>query len=127
MAKKEVHEEHENHERWLVSYADMMTLLFALQAGLRAASQELEYTVYFGLDALVAGFLRLRDIPPPSHIDTGGSSLARRLWFRALRALSPVRAHGGGRAALPGGRGGRPNPERSQGVGGARWGRRADG
>lgn len=24
------HEEHENHERWLVSYADFMTLLFAL-------------------------------------------------------------------------------------------------
>jgi chemotaxis protein MotB len=27
--KKEVHEEHENHERWLVSWADFMTLLFA--------------------------------------------------------------------------------------------------
>jgi chemotaxis protein MotB len=23
------HEEHENHERWLVSYADFITLLFA--------------------------------------------------------------------------------------------------
>lgn len=29
MAKREVHEEHENHERWLVSYADFITLLFA--------------------------------------------------------------------------------------------------
>jgi chemotaxis protein MotB len=29
LAKKEVHEEHENHERWLVSYADFITLLFA--------------------------------------------------------------------------------------------------
>ena len=29
MSKKK-HEEHENHERWLVSYADFITLLFAL-------------------------------------------------------------------------------------------------
>ncbi len=29
MAKKKKHEEHENHERWLVSYADFITLLFA--------------------------------------------------------------------------------------------------
>ncbi len=29
MGKKKHHEEHENHERWLVSYADFITLLFA--------------------------------------------------------------------------------------------------
>lgn len=29
MTKKIKHEEHENHERWLVSYADFITLLFA--------------------------------------------------------------------------------------------------
>jgi chemotaxis protein MotB len=29
VAKKPKHEEHENHERWLVSYADFITLLFA--------------------------------------------------------------------------------------------------
>src|SRR5262245_8822119 len=30
MSKQQKHEEHVNHERWLVSFADMMTLLFAL-------------------------------------------------------------------------------------------------
>ncbi|MBZ0254162.1 MAG: OmpA family protein [Candidatus Methylomirabilis sp.] len=30
MARKKKHEEHANHERWLVSFADFMTLLFAL-------------------------------------------------------------------------------------------------
>ncbi len=29
MARKKHEEEHENHERWLVSYADFITLLFA--------------------------------------------------------------------------------------------------
>ena len=29
MARRRLHEEPENHERWLVSYADFITLLFA--------------------------------------------------------------------------------------------------
>ena len=37
--KKHEEEEHENHERWLVSYADMLTLLFALFVVLYALSQ----------------------------------------------------------------------------------------
>lgn len=39
MAKREVHEEHENHERWLVSYADFMTLLFAFFVVMYAVSR----------------------------------------------------------------------------------------
>jgi chemotaxis protein MotB len=38
-AKKHVEEEHENHERWLVSYADMVTLLMCLFIVLYAISQ----------------------------------------------------------------------------------------
>jgi chemotaxis protein MotB len=30
VARKHKHEEHANHERWVISYADMVTLLFAL-------------------------------------------------------------------------------------------------
>jgi chemotaxis protein MotB len=37
--KKEVHEEHENHERWLVSWADFMTLLFAFFVVMYAVSR----------------------------------------------------------------------------------------
>jgi chemotaxis protein MotB len=39
MAKKQVHEEHENHERWLVSYADFITLLFAFFVVLYSVSR----------------------------------------------------------------------------------------
>lgn len=39
MAKKHKHEEHVNHERWVISFADMMTLLFALFVVLYALGQ----------------------------------------------------------------------------------------
>ncbi|MBW7956346.1 MAG: OmpA family protein [Deltaproteobacteria bacterium] len=38
MARKKKHEEHENHERWLVSYADFITLLFAFFTSMYAIS-----------------------------------------------------------------------------------------
>lgn len=39
MAKKKKSEEHENHERWLVSYADFITLLFAFFVVMYSISQ----------------------------------------------------------------------------------------
>src|SRR3954454_4488982 len=38
MARKRKHAEHVNHERWLVSYADFITLLFAFFVVMFAAS-----------------------------------------------------------------------------------------
>src|SRR5438067_12079330 len=38
MARKKKHDEHVNHERWLVSYADFITLLFAFFVVMFAAS-----------------------------------------------------------------------------------------
>jgi len=52
----EEHEEHVNHERWLVSYADMMTLLMVLFLVLFAMSQ-VDVTKFTKLKAgLAAGF-----------------------------------------------------------------------
>lgn len=39
MARRKKHEEHENHERWLVSYADFITLLFAFFVVMYSISQ----------------------------------------------------------------------------------------
>ncbi len=39
MGKHKKHEEHVNHERWVISFADMMTLLFALFVVLYALGQ----------------------------------------------------------------------------------------
>ncbi len=41
------------------------TVLDALAGGLPAESRETEWHVYYGLDALLEGFIRRRDLPPP--------------------------------------------------------------
>ncbi|MDT0200792.1 flagellar motor protein MotB [Nocardioides sp. AE5] len=54
--KRELEEEHENHERWLVSYADMITVLMALFIVLFAMSQ-VDETKYQELkESLRSGF-----------------------------------------------------------------------
>ncbi|MCC7175676.1 MAG: OmpA family protein [Bryobacterales bacterium] len=40
MSRKKKHAEHENHERWLVSYADFITLLFAFFVVMFASSNQ---------------------------------------------------------------------------------------
>lgn len=42
MSRRKKHEEHENHDRWLVSYADFITLLFAFFVVLYATSTQNE-------------------------------------------------------------------------------------
>ncbi|TPW17980.1 MAG: chemotaxis protein MotB, partial [Halothiobacillaceae bacterium] len=56
MARKKKHEEHENHERWLVSYADFITLLFAFFVVMYAVSSVNEGKYRVLSDALLAAF-----------------------------------------------------------------------
>lgn len=60
MARKKKHEEHENHERWLVSYADFITLLFAFFVVMYAISSVNTGKHRVLSDSLVAAF---RDVP----------------------------------------------------------------
>lgn len=56
MARKQHHEEHENHERWLVSYADFITLLFAFFVVMYAISSVNEGKYRVLSDSLVNAF-----------------------------------------------------------------------
>lgn len=56
MARKKKHEEHENHERWLISYADFITLLFAFFVVMYSVSSINEGKYRVLSDALVASF-----------------------------------------------------------------------
>ena len=56
MARRQKHEEHENHERWLISYADFITLLFAFFVVMYSVSSINEGKYRVLSDALVASF-----------------------------------------------------------------------
>jgi chemotaxis protein MotB len=56
MRNRKRHEEHVNHERWLVSYADFMTLLFALFVVLFASSHHDKKTIQRVSKAVQNGF-----------------------------------------------------------------------
>lgn len=56
MARKKKHEEHENHERWLVSYADFITLLFAFFVVMYAISSVNEGKYRVLSDSLISAF-----------------------------------------------------------------------
>jgi chemotaxis protein MotB len=67
--KRRGEEEHENHERWLVSYADFITLLFAFFVVMYAISSVNEGKYRVLSDSLTSAF---RSIPG----DTGGAAVA---------------------------------------------------
>lgn len=67
MARKKAEEEHENHERWLVSYADFITLLFAFFVVMYAISQVNDGKYRVLSDSLVVAFTK-QDNPPGSIV-----------------------------------------------------------
>lgn len=88
MAKKHKHPEHENLERWLVSYADFMTLLFATFTALYALSlsdvaklKEVATAISEGFqqESLLSGIMSIiqgksppNESPPTVSPDSGG-------------------------------------------------------
>ena len=71
MARKKYEEESDNHDRWLVSYADFITLLFAFFVVMYALSSINEGKYRVLANSLVNAFGRgqaapIQGAPPPS-------------------------------------------------------------
>lgn len=67
MARRKQEEEPDNHERWLVSYADFITLLFAFFVVMYAVSSINDDKVRKASNALTTAFGRLPAVSPPAR------------------------------------------------------------
>src|SRR5215831_18568653 len=76
MARKKKHPEHVNHERWLVSYADFITLLFAFFVVMFAASNSDQKKAGRIAQAVQVAFKEMAVFSPSGKVvplyDTGG-------------------------------------------------------
>ena len=81
--KREIHEEHENHERWLVTYADMVTLLMVLFIVMFAMSQVDQKKFNALRDGLAAGFGQ------STSIQNGSSSILSEAGMAAQSPIAP--------------------------------------
>jgi chemotaxis protein MotB len=79
VSRRKKHAEHENHERWLVSYADFITLLFAFFVVLYASSQVDKKKMGQLASAIESAFQEMgvfqgKSIAPPTEDGGGGPS-----------------------------------------------------
>ncbi|MDX2462962.1 MAG: flagellar motor protein MotD [Porticoccus sp.] len=70
MSRRSQHEEHENHERWLVSYADFITLLFAFFVVMYSISSVNEGQYRVLSDSIVSAFHSPKSSLDPIQIGT---------------------------------------------------------
>ena len=88
MAKKKKAEEHENHERWLVSYADFITLLFAFFVVMYAVSSVNEGKYRVLSDSLMSAFQSSpKSLEPIQFGKTSKSPVITELTFRSSPQL----------------------------------------
>ncbi len=69
MARKKKPEEHENHERWLVSYADFITLLFAFFVVMYSVSSINEGKYRVASESMIAAFTNQKPLGQMAVMD----------------------------------------------------------
>jgi chemotaxis protein MotB len=77
MSRRKKEEEHENHERWLVSYADFITLLFAFFVVMYSISSVNEGKYKVLSQTLVAAFTGQPTTPQPIRVGPPGADAHR--------------------------------------------------
>lgn len=100
MARKgKKHEEHENHERWLITYADLITLLLGLFAVLYASSQVdmnkyrqivAAFNQLFGGGGVLFGGKGVLTVPAPQR--GGGESKESEFGFSVPKTQEKIQA-----------------------------------
>ena len=98
MARKKKHEEHENHERWLVSYADFITLLFAFFVVMYALSTINEGKYKVLSDSIVEAFKNAPTsekiiyvpTPRPQNVAESGKPIAQLIPMQKPDVSPPV-------------------------------------
>lgn len=101
MARKKKHEEHENHERWLVSYADFITLLFAFFVVMYSVSSVNEGKYRVLSSTMVTAFHRPVKSLHPIQVGTQSKAMPSRIILQSTKAVM-VEIPG-----IPGSRGGK--------------------
>jgi len=111
MARKKAHEEHENAERWLVSYADFITLLFAFFTVLYATGQTEKGKLEEAVQSIRASFMTgggmfsekgntlLPNLKPAAP--GAGASSEEKALGRIAASLSPLKDAGGSGGTSP--------------------------
>jgi chemotaxis protein MotB len=94
LSRKKKHPAHENHERWLVSYADFITLLFAFFVVLYASSQvdkkkmgQLAFAIQTAFQEM--GVFQGKNIGPPTEDGGGGAAQPRSASEELARMMPP--------------------------------------
>ena len=100
MAKKKKAEEHENHERWLVSYADFITLLFAFFVVLYSSSardaekvKQLEVALVKTFGSYSSGPMEKQNGPPFMDRDKVRAAPIMNNFAKAKDELTPEQIH----------------------------------
>ncbi|RMH36159.1 MAG: flagellar motor protein MotD [Nitrospirae bacterium] len=90
---KKKHEEHENHERWLVSYADFITLLFAFFVVMYAVSSVNEGKYKTLSESLVSAFTNHKPIGHLSLIELPFEKHVKEVVEEPPKVTDPIRAY----------------------------------